>query len=43
MDAGENIGRSVYVVSESGLQVVEKEGKVTNVYSNPDWRRPDNK
>ena len=37
------LGRSVYVVSKSGLQVVEKDGKVTNVYSNPDWMSRDNK
>ena len=27
---------SVYVVSKSGLQVVEKHGNVTNIYSNSD-------
>lgn len=37
------LGRSVYVVSKSGLQVAEKDGKVTNVYSNPDWISRDNK
>ncbi len=37
------LGRSVYVVSKSGLQVVEKDGKVTNVYANPDWISRDNK
>jgi hypothetical protein len=37
------LGRSVYVVSKSGLQVVEKDGKVTSIYSNPDWMSRDNK
>jgi hypothetical protein len=37
------IGRSVYLVSKSGLQVVEKDGKVTNVYSNPDWMARENR
>jgi hypothetical protein len=37
------LGKSVYVVSKSGLQVVEKDGKVTNVFNNPDWTTRDNK
>ena len=41
--AAKKIRRSVYVVSKSGLQVVEKDGKVTNVYANPDWISRDNK
>jgi hypothetical protein len=43
IDTAKKLGRSVYVVSKSGLQVVEKDGKVTNVYSNPDWMSRDNK
>jgi hypothetical protein len=43
IDTAKKLGKSVYVVSKSGLQVVEKDGKVTNVYSNPDWMSRDNK
>jgi hypothetical protein len=43
IETAKKIGRSVYVVSKSGLQVVEKDGKVTNVYSNPDWMSRDNR
>ena len=43
IDMAKKIGSSIYVVSKSGLQVVGKDGKVTNVYSNPDWMSGDNK
>ena len=43
ISTAKKIGRSVYVVSRSGLQVVEKDGKVTNIYSNPDWMNRDNR
>jgi hypothetical protein len=43
IQTAKKLGKSVYVVSKSGLQVVEKDGKVTNVYSNPDWMSRDNK
>lgn len=35
--------RNVYVVSKSGLQVVDKFGKTTSVYSDPNWFDHDNK
>jgi len=36
--------RNVYVVSKSGLQMADgKDGKVTVVYTNPDWMDRDNK
>jgi hypothetical protein len=31
------------ILAKSGLPVVEKDGRVTNVYSNPDWMSRDNK
>jgi hypothetical protein len=37
------IGRSVYLVSKLGLQVVEKDGKVTSIYTSKDWFDRDNK
>jgi hypothetical protein len=37
------MAKGVTPVSESGLQVVEKDGKVTNFYSNPDWMNRENK
>jgi len=43
IDTAKKIGRNVYVVSKSGLQMVDKYGKVTVVYTNPDWMRRDNK
>jgi len=43
IETAKKLGKSVYVVSKSGLQVVEKDGKITSVYSNPDWMSRDNK
>jgi len=37
------MGLGFHVVSKSGLQVVEYDGRVSNVYSNPDWMARDNK
>jgi hypothetical protein len=37
------LGKNVYVVSKSGLQMVDKYGKVTSIYNNSDWMTSNNK
>ena len=37
IDSAKAFGKSIYVVSKSGLQVADKFGKVTNVYNDPNW------
>jgi hypothetical protein len=43
VDTAKKLKRSVYVVSPEGLSVVEGDGKVTNIYNNPDWMSHDNR
>jgi hypothetical protein len=37
IETAKKLGKSVYVVSPEGLSVVEKDGKVTNIYNSKDW------
>lgn len=39
IESAKKLGKTIYVVSKSGLQGVDKFGKVTAVYSNPDWMK----
>ena len=43
VNTAKKLKRNVYVVSPEGLSVVEKDGKVTNVYNGPDWMNRNNK
>lgn len=42
-DSARALGKSIYVVSKSGLQVVDKFGKTTSIYNDPSWVDKDNK